>query len=332
MDKGAILSDKLSYKEASFCYDEALKLDPKHYYALVNKGLICQNQKNYEEAIEWFDKAIQVDGTQAFPWESKGRCLDSLNRFDQALTCYDRAIELEPKSFWAWNNKGWIYARQNKHEAALKLFDKAIEIDRTEDLPWINKGESLRKLGRIDEAVDSLKSAVGVVTARRDILLNLSSLFGDYKADDKAALDCYEQILKPNPEDVTAKAGMAEILIKLRRYRDGRASAQEVMLASKDTNLQCVAQYLVVVSYALEGANTGTEFQKLIEHFRSHSEKSVADSTNWNYSGLTNTINKSDVALETKFLLLTLIDLQLGKIDASKLSFFESPTTKVSTP
>jgi tetratricopeptide (TPR) repeat protein len=250
---------------------------------------------------------------------------------EEALTFYDRAIDLQPKSFWAWNNKGWIYARQNQHEAALKLFDKAIEIDRTEGLPWINKGESLRKLGRIDEAVQCLESALAVVSDQRDVLQNLASLFADSKFDDERALECYQQILKINPDDLSIRAGMAEILIKLRR-RDGRDLALEVGRVSKDVDLQCVAQYLAVVSKAFERAEMSTEFLKLVQYLKERGAKlvNIADSVNWNFDGLSKTINESDVAPETKFLLLTLIDLQLGKIDSSKLSFFERQTAVVS--
>jgi len=49
--------------------------------------------------------------------------------------------------------------------------------------------------------------------------------------------------------------------------------------------------------------------------------KNIVD---WSYRELSHIITKSRIALEMKFLLLTLIDLQLGKIDASQLSFFRA--------
>ena len=224
------------------------------------------------------------------------------------------------------------YARQEQHEEALKFYDKAIEIDSREFLPWVNKSVSLRKLGRIDDALQYLEAALAKVSDQTEVLISLAGLFADDRSDDERALKYYQLALETKPEELRIKAGMAECLIKSGRYREGRAYALEVGRASKDANLQCVVQYLMVVSYVLEGADTGMEFRKFIEHFRGQSEKSIADSTDWNYRGVKNTINKSDVAPESKFLLLTFIDLLLGKIDASKLSFFESPTAGVSTP
>jgi hypothetical protein len=44
----------------------------------------------------------------------------------------------------------------------------------------------------------------------------------------------------------------------------------------------------------------------------------------WMFRGFVNVISKSNANLETKFLLLTLIDLIQGKIDRNMLSIFNS--------
>jgi tetratricopeptide (TPR) repeat protein len=331
LDRGGILMEQANYSAAALSYNKALKLEPKSYIALANKGVICQKQGKYDMAIKWYDKAIEADPTLAFPWENKGACLDQLQRLDEAIECYDRAIELQPKSFWSWNNKGWAYVRQDKSEEALRFFDQAIELDGSESLPWVNKSETLKKLGRIDEAIQTLNSARGVVSNQNDILLNLATLLADYRSDDGGALECYERILESSPDDTLVKAGLVEILIKLGRYRDGRQRALEVVQASKDHDLRYIVDYLVVVSHALEGSNINAELPKLVERFRSPDKTVLTESTNWNYRGITRTIRKSDLAVETKFLLLTLIDLQRGKIDSSELAFFESEAAEVST-
>lgn len=111
-------------------------------------------------------------------------------------------------------------------------------------------------------------------------------------------------------------------------YPEGRAYALEVE-RSTDGTLQCVARFLMMVSFALEGDVTGSEkhFLRFIDLFtaQSDSQPCVPD---WNYSGLIKAITKSGVAQQTKFVLLTLIDLQLGKLLRSSLTFFAAPPNK----
>jgi hypothetical protein len=136
-------------------------------------------------------------------------------------------------------------------------------------------------------------------------------------------LEWYRQALAIRQDDVTSKAAVAECLVTSGNYPEGRACALEAERDSTDRALQCVARYLVMVSYALERNVTGSEkyFRHFLDHFTAQSpgQPSVG---NWVYSGLINAINNSGVTHETKFVLLTLIDLQLGKLLCSELTFF----------
>jgi tetratricopeptide (TPR) repeat protein len=248
--------------------------------------------------------------------------LEGLKRFDEALECYERAIAINPRSAWAWNNKGWNLASQGRNDEAIKCYDRAIEIIPSEVLPWINKCESLKALNRIDDAINCIEAAIPVVTEKRSVLMYAGSLCTDYKFDYAKGLEYYQKVLKMTPEDELIKAGIAEILINLRRYGEGRTYALDAARTIKDPNLQCIVQFLVLVSDALESGHPIKGLPKMVEYCRASEEKSVADALAWRFGGLINTIRGSTVAFETKFLLLALIDLQTGKLKISDLSFF----------
>jgi tetratricopeptide (TPR) repeat protein len=259
----------------------------------------------------------------------KGESLDQLNDLQQASSCYDQAIKLAPNSPWPWNAKGKTLARMENHLEALKLFDKAIAMDKTQSSPWLEKSDSLRKLERLDDAIHCLESALEVVEDRHRVLSALGLLFSDHKFDEQKALEWFRQALAIRPYDVEIKFNIAECLVTFGNYCEGRAYALEVERDSAVSTLQCAGQYLVMVSYALEGDAMGSEkhFRRFIDHFTKEN-KGQPSVMNWDCRRLIKNITESEVNQETKFVLLTLIDLQLGTLLRSNLTFFTTPPCK----
>lgn len=333
-DKGNVFLDQGKYAEATTCYDKALEIEPHNFAALFNRGLSCQNQDKIDEAVDLYDKAIEIDPEASFVWEAKAECLEQVSRWEEAAKCYDEVIKLKPDSLWAFNNKGWDLLQLKMFKDALELFDKAIAIDPKESQPWINKAACLQKLDQIDEAVQCLESARKVVESQYEVLQELGYIFSQYKHDYEKALEFDRQTLEICGDDTDlaslAKANIAEDLVNLGRYNEGRTYALQVDRDSNDGLLQCVTRYLTMVSYALEGdtKNSDRQFRNFIQHLWSPTEdqKYIVKESDWDYRAVINAIATSNASLDTKFLLLTLIDLQAGKIPVSNLSFFsESP-------
>lgn len=323
VDKGNALLEQLRYPEALALYDQALEIEPQNFFALANKGVVLQNLGRYDEANLFYDKAIEIDGSNSILWQSKGWCLDQLGNTQEALNCLEHALGLDPASIWAWNNKGWLLAKLGRNEEAMKAFDQAIAIDKTEALPWVNMASSLAKLGHVDKAEECLKTALGVARNRAHVLNGLGWLFTVYKYDHQKALEFFRQALELNPNDISVKINIAECLVKTGVYGEGRDFALQVERDSADVVLQCVARYLVMASFALEGdaVNREKHFERFIEYYVSSgiAQKGVGI---WSYRGFVDAVTKTDVPLETKFVLLTLIDLLDQKDLVPRLTFF----------
>jgi tetratricopeptide (TPR) repeat protein len=248
----------------------------------------------YEEAIKYYDKAIEIDPNYAGAWYGKGSALQKLKQYKEAIECSAKAIELNP------NDPNFPY-------------------------PWIVKGDSLRTIGDYSEAEHCFKKAHDLDPNNMDALYGLGLIYSEYTYDYDKALQMDREILEINPDDLVAKACIAEDLIKAGSYEEGRKYALQAINETQDTVYQGIIRFLISTSYLLEGdtTNGGKELAKFLDDYKNPNGDFKVEEERWIFRGLINVISESNANLQTKFLLLTLIDLIQGKVDRNKLSFFQ---------
>ena len=72
------------------------------------------------------------------------------------IPAFTKAVELMSNSALAFNNRGFAYQRLEKWESALKDHEKAVLIDPNYAEAHYDRSMALRKLGRKEEAEESL--------------------------------------------------------------------------------------------------------------------------------------------------------------------------------
>jgi tetratricopeptide (TPR) repeat protein len=85
--------------------------------------------------------------------------------YEKALYYYDSAIELDPGpdvEAWAWFAKGIVRYEQEFFTEAIKDLDRAIQKDPELGEAWVTKGKSLRKMGKLDEALSAAETAIRI--------------------------------------------------------------------------------------------------------------------------------------------------------------------------
>ena len=98
------------------------------------------------------------------------------NKLPSAIRFYKRALFLEPRFAEAWNNLANAYNMINEPNNALEAFEKAIAIDEEYGKALFGKAMTLRKLGRLDDAMQlandilDLYSADEVLAFKKDLL------------------------------------------------------------------------------------------------------------------------------------------------------------------
>jgi tetratricopeptide (TPR) repeat protein len=180
-------------------------------------------------------------------------------------------------------------------------------------------------MGNYSEAEHCYNAALKLNPKDIDALSGLSVLYAEYMDMYDKALQLAHRMLEINP-DFQAKTNIAENLIKVGRYEEGRKYALQVLNETQDTVSQSINRFLISSSYLLENdtTNGAKELAKVLGYYKNLNEDFKVEEEQWSFRGLINVISKSNTNLQTKFLLLTLIDLIHGKIDRNRLSFFHA--------
>ena len=98
LNKGRSLISTNKALDAVACYDEILRLDPRHTEALIRKGAALERLNRFEEAIQCYERAIEIDNKATLAYLSKGGVCNRLGRYDDALKCYELALQAEEKA------------------------------------------------------------------------------------------------------------------------------------------------------------------------------------------------------------------------------------------
>ncbi len=194
--EGDELRRQQRYSQALQAYEEALRMDPRNFYAWNGKGTTLYNQGNYKKAFECYQRATEIEPSNAIVWVSAGLVLNCLQRYQQALVHFERALSLDPQyvaawngkadaqldmnmpdeahvsyeqalaydpnSFQAWNGLGNARSSLRNYQGAVEAYTHALLLNPRSAVAWCNKAEALMRLGHNRAALDALKEATEV--------------------------------------------------------------------------------------------------------------------------------------------------------------------------
>lgn len=141
---------------------------PTDYESL---GWKLKYEEKFEEAVQAFDNAIYLEQNLYFALHGKGECLLELGRYDEALVEFQKAIEVDYWHSWAYHGAGRAYFHQHHYEIAREYFDKAIEREEGSVFGWYWKGRTLIELHQLNEATETLRTALRCATDDRQDML-----------------------------------------------------------------------------------------------------------------------------------------------------------------
>ena len=204
-DLGDLLQDRLKrYDEAEAAYRKAISLDETYALPWNNLGnLLRYRLKRYDEAEAAYRKAISLDETDALPWNNLGNLFQHrLKRYDEAEATYRKAISLDETYAQPWVGLGnLLQYRLKRYDEAEAAYRKAISLNETgagprlslgnllqdrlerleeaegqyvsaqelepdEPMHWVNHARLLARLDRHDEATNSFRHVVALLTSR----------------------------------------------------------------------------------------------------------------------------------------------------------------------
>ena len=115
--------------EARDALNNAIKIDPMDYKALINLGSILYKLRLYEKSISIFKKVLELNNNNFTAYLNLGAVYQKINDLNNAELNYLEALKINPKSSVVYNNLGNTLKDLNKFDEAENNYYKALEID-----------------------------------------------------------------------------------------------------------------------------------------------------------------------------------------------------------
>lgn len=295
---------------------------------LGNIGADLQNQGQYMESIEYFNKAITIDPNVSKFWLDKGNSFYSLQMFNDAITCYDNAINADQNNSFAFCNKGLALYSLRMYPAALTCFDQALDKDQKMEYAFLGKGHVCLELKMYDESKKAYEHALSLNAKSVVAMLGLSSVYHRDTFNHVEAAKYAEKALQIDPNNINAKANLAEFLLESDDYKKREDLADDVLKAEPDEYgypmrlVQICSLYIrKETDKAIVAAND------LLEYYKSIHNKQIL---NWDFHGLKHMIENTErVSNQVKEILLDFISLAETSDESKKINILADLPAKI---
>ncbi|MFO0760444.1 MAG: tetratricopeptide repeat protein [Byssovorax sp.] len=232
----------------------AVEADPARVSAMRELGVGLAMRGDYPGAIAIFDRALAVAPDDALALDHKGVTLARMGKGEEAVAVLDKALAIEPSNAGLWKHKGAALASLARPREALVCYDKARAIDPKLAEIDVLRAMELEKLGRVDDAVETLErvaqegqaparikdeakhelSALRTRRARSHALpasldLEIEALDLGRKGRLEDALAVLDQAVKADPRNAGAWSNRANALSELGRHEDALHSAETAL-------------------------------------------------------------------------------------------------------
>ena len=145
--------DFLGGKDALFCYQKALELEPGNEKALQGYARALFDEEHYQEALDAYDQLLALQPDKKSYLLNRAVCLTNLKRYADALKDLYR-LNFESSEDMNVNRVlAWTLTCDEKYEQAEKIYSQLLT-DQTLPEDLLNYGYCLWLGGHVDEAAD----------------------------------------------------------------------------------------------------------------------------------------------------------------------------------
>lgn len=192
-------SDQCEYEKSLEAIDNALKMRPGDFNALLSKNIFLT--KLNHKKLENIDKLLETNPDCSIYWQKKGEILDIMGEYEEALFAYKKCVEINPKKSRVCYNVGNLLATNlGKYSEAIEYFDMATEIEPNFDIAWVCKGSAYGDLKKPDEAIKCFDKAININPNNPTVWSNKGSAFCNIGRW-KDGLEAYYHSLRLDPSN-----------------------------------------------------------------------------------------------------------------------------------
>jgi TolB-like protein/Flp pilus assembly protein TadD len=196
--------------EARKFFEEAITLDqeyPMAYASLgqtrawdVLLGLSKSRRKSLQEAVKLYQKALAIDESHPIANIALAQAYAYQRQFEKSLAQAERAVALNPNMARPNAQLGVALFRLGRYEEAIQSLDKAIRLDPKGPghyFLWL--GEAYCFAGQYEEAIAELKKAIGRVPNSAMFRVALAAIYSMAGREEEARAEVAE-VLRLDPK------------------------------------------------------------------------------------------------------------------------------------
>jgi tetratricopeptide (TPR) repeat protein len=230
----AIVEGRVGHHAAALtALDRLLARQPDHAVAWVNRGIALRALDRHADSLASFDRALALRPTLPEALLGRGHALAALGRPREAIEGYNAALAVDPDLVDVLVGKGNVLASLDRPEEAMACFDHALTLIACRNASIVTqshihtfRGDTLRTLGRRDEALESLDRAVAVHPDDPDAWCARGRILLEMRAFDDA-LACHDRAIALDPDDSRTWDLRSRVLRELGRYGEAMESAEK---------------------------------------------------------------------------------------------------------
>ncbi|MEW5802527.1 MAG: tetratricopeptide repeat protein [bacterium] len=243
------------YEKAIGELTRSLESNADHYQIFYNLGLACTRLDRPDQALTWFDRALVLKPDQPDVHNNRGVILAGQGKIKKAVEAYRRAIELDRENPRPYQNLAALYRQQGEWAKAGKTLDQALrhnpdnpDLYSDQASLFIQAGEEHKAWPLLDHGLKLAPRHAGIHNNRGILYLKQQHFqkagrefeqaiqsdpnYGDarynlarlYEQDwerskdpalAKKAIECYEQLIRIDPDHTLAQLQLAGLQCRL---------------------------------------------------------------------------------------------------------------------
>jgi tetratricopeptide (TPR) repeat protein len=174
LQRGIDLQRRKRFREAEYCYQTVLRLQPKNAMALNLMGTLAIEAGQNETAITYMERAVKLEPGNAIFRNNLGNAYNLTGDIERARKHLKKAIELDGQLIEALCNLGRSYRSQLEGDVAEGFYRRALAVDSQSLTALVGMGDLLTDIGRQAEAVECFSSALAIDQANVEALAGMA--------------------------------------------------------------------------------------------------------------------------------------------------------------
>ena len=179
--RGVAFSRMGEVERASADWEQAVVLAPRDPEPHINRAIDSLQRGDDRDAIRSLETALEKDSAHGRAHAYLGAAWERLGDSKRAFEHYDRAIALARDDAKVYCDRSFAHLRAGNHARALHDADQAVRLESHRGLGYAARGQALAKLGRGEDAEESLNEAIDLgiePSAHEEALRTIEALSG----------------------------------------------------------------------------------------------------------------------------------------------------------